>query len=89
MKSYYRFMLGRKSAHAAECFAGSFIGTDFSIHEDLSLKLPEEWRTFNRQFIPIILANKPGRDQDRCWARVWRAVDGLEGHQEGRPRGLP
>ena len=33
MKGYYRIMLGRKSAHAAECFAGSFIGTDFNIHE--------------------------------------------------------
>jgi len=59
MKNYYRLMLGRKSAHAAECFAGSFIGTDFSIHEDLSRELPEEWRTFNKQFIPIFLANNP------------------------------
>ena len=61
MRNYYRLMLGRKSAHAAECFAGSFIGTDFSIHEDLSRKLPEEWRTFNKQFIPIFLANNPDK----------------------------
>lgn len=31
MKSYYRVMLGKKSAHAPECFAGGFIGTDFGI----------------------------------------------------------
>src|SRR5260370_11259150 len=61
MKNYYRIMLGGKSAHAAECFAGTFIGTDFSIHEDLSRKLPEEWRTFNKQFIPIVLANNPDK----------------------------
>lgn len=61
MKGYYRVMLGRKSAHAAECFAGSFIGADFSIHEDLSRNLPEEWRAFNKQFIPIFLANNPDK----------------------------
>lgn len=61
MKNYYRLMLGKKSAHAAECFAGSFIGTDFSIHEDLSRKLPEEWRAFNKQFIPVFLANNPDK----------------------------
>jgi restriction system protein len=59
MKSYYRVMLGPKSTHAAECFAGNFIGTDFGINEDLSRKLPEEWREFNRQFIPIFLAKHP------------------------------
>lgn len=61
MKSYYRVMLGRKSAHAAECFAGGFIGTDFGIHEDLSRKLPDEWRAFNKQYIPIFLANNPDK----------------------------
>ena len=30
-----------------------FIGTDFDIHEDLSGKLPEEWKEFNKQFIII------------------------------------
>jgi restriction system protein len=59
MKSYYRVMLGRKSAHAANCFAGGFIGTDFGIHEDLSRKLPEQWREFNKLFIPIFLAKNP------------------------------
>jgi hypothetical protein len=44
MRGYYRVMLGRKSARAAECFAGGFIGADFDIHEDLSRNLPEEWR---------------------------------------------
>src|SRR5688572_31218856 len=52
-------MLARKSMHAAECFAGGFIGTDFGIHEDLSRKLPEQWREFNKQFIPIYLAQNP------------------------------
>jgi restriction system protein len=54
-------MLGQKSIDAAECFAGSFIGTDFGIDQDLSNKLPEEWRAFNREFIPIYLATHPDK----------------------------
>lgn len=61
MKSYFRVMLGRKSAHAAECFTGGFIGTDFDINEDLSRNLPEEWREFNKQFIPVFLAKHPDK----------------------------
>jgi restriction system protein len=61
MKNYYRVMLGKRSAHASECLAGDFIGTDFDIHEDLSRKLPEEWRTFNKEYIPVLLANVPGK----------------------------
>ena len=61
MKSYYRIMLGKGSIHAAECFAGNFIGADFGIHEDLSSKLPEEWREFNKQFIPVYLAKHPNK----------------------------
>ena len=59
MKSYYRVMLGRKSVHAQECFSGGFIGTDFGINEDLTRKLPEEWREFNKEFIPVFLAKHP------------------------------
>jgi len=81
MKSYYRVMLGRKSAYAAECFAGGFIGTDFLIHEDLSHKLPEDWRTFNKQFIPVVLAQEPGKSKISaglaCGA-LWTVSKGIE-----------
>ncbi|WP_076790755.1 endonuclease NucS domain-containing protein [Chlorobium sp. KB01] len=61
MKNYYRVMLGRKSAYASECFGGGYIGADFGINEDLSRKLPEEWKDFNKQFIPVLLANEPDK----------------------------
>jgi restriction system protein len=54
-------MLGQKSVYAAECFAGSFIGTDFGIDQDLTKKLPEEWRAFNQEFIPVYLAKHPDK----------------------------
>lgn len=61
MKGYYRIMLGKKSVYAADCFSGGFIGTDFDIHEDLSRKLPDEWREFNKMYIPVYLQNVPGK----------------------------
>jgi len=59
MKNYYRVMLGRKSAFAEEGFAQGFVGADFEIPEDLTGKLPDEWRAFNKRFIPICLAGHP------------------------------
>jgi restriction system protein len=61
MKSFYRVMLGQKSIFADECFAGNFIGTDFGINQDLTSKLPDEWRAFNKVFIPVYLATHPGK----------------------------
>jgi restriction system protein len=61
MKEYYRIMLGKGSIYANECFNNNFIGADFDIRTDLSNKLPEDWRTFNKEFIPIWLAANPGK----------------------------
>ena len=63
MKRYFRVMLGAKSAFAAECFRDGIIGTDFGINEDLSLNLPDSWREFNRQYIPIYLKNHPDKSK--------------------------
>jgi restriction system protein len=74
-------MLGRKSVHAAECISGGFIGTDFGIQEDLSRKLPEEWRAFNKQFIPVYQANNPGKSKISaglaCGA-IWTVSKGIK-----------
>lgn len=63
MRCYYRIMLGAKSIHAEECFRGNFIGADFDIREDLTGKLPDNWRDFNKMFIPIFLNNHPGKSK--------------------------
>ena len=81
MKNYYRVMLGRGSTHAKECFAGNFIGADFGIAEDLSGKLPEEWRAFNKQFIPVYLAVHPEKTKISaglaCGA-LWTIAKGIK-----------
>ena len=63
MRNYYRIMLGAKSIHADECYKGNFIGADFDIKQDLSGKLPDNWRDFNSTFIPIYLENHPGKSR--------------------------
>lgn len=63
MKNYYRVMLGKGSSHFTECFDGNFIGTDFDVHVDLTNRLPEEWRKFNKEFIPIFQQSHPEKSK--------------------------
>lgn len=81
MKEYYRLMLGGGSKHAAECLAGSFVGANFAILQDLTGRLSEEWRDFNREFIPIFQAAVPGKSKIAaglaCGA-LWTVSKGLQ-----------
>jgi restriction system protein len=81
MRAYYRVMLGKKSVFAAECLAGGFIGAGFNIEQDLSKQLPEEWRAFNKQFIPVYLAAHPGKSKVTaglaCGA-LWTIAKGIK-----------
>ncbi|MDQ7835341.1 MAG: hypothetical protein RDU24_08155 [Humidesulfovibrio sp.] len=80
MKNYYRVMLGKQSAHAAECFSGNYIGADFGIAEDLTGQLPDEWRAFNKAFIPKYLALYPDKSKISaglaCGA-LWTVAKGI------------
>jgi restriction system protein len=80
MKKYYRVMLGQKSVHAAEGFAGNFIGADFEIPQDLTPDLPDDWRVFNKKFIPIFMASHPSKTKIgaglACGA-LWTVSKGL------------
>ena len=80
MRQYYRVMLGKQSSLAAECFAGGFIGADFDIHEDLSGRLPTEWRDFNREFIPVYQRTFPDKTKIgaglACGA-LWTVAKGI------------
>ena len=81
MRNYFRVMLGKKSVHASDCHKDGFIGTDFDLHEDLSRKLPEEWRVFNKTFIPVLLAKEPERSKVSaglaCGA-IWTVSKGIK-----------
>ena len=74
-------MLGRGSIHAEECRTGNFIGTDFDIHQDLTKRLPDEWRAFNKDFIPVYLAVHPQKNNIgaglACGA-LWTVSKGIQ-----------
>lgn len=59
MKSYYRVLLGPKGRYTKDCVSNGYIGIDFGVDRDLTSKLPEEWRAFNREFIPVYLETHP------------------------------
>ena len=60
---YYRVMMGRKSVHLQDCLTGGFIGVNYEIDQDLTHELSDDWRAFNRKFIPIYLANHPDKSK--------------------------
>lgn len=61
MKRYFRVMPGAKSKYANECFTGNFIGADYEIDQDLTSKLYDDWRDFNKEFIPEFLKVHPDK----------------------------
>lgn len=74
-------MLGRASAHASVCFAENFIGADFGIEQDLSASLPEGWRTFNAEFIPVYQAGHSGKSKisaGLACGMLWTVCKGIK-----------
>jgi hypothetical protein len=55
MRNYYRLTLGKGNMHAQSCFADNCIAIGFLHHIDLTGKLPDEWREFNKEYIPVFL----------------------------------
>lgn len=81
MNQFHRVMLGRGSEYADKCFKENFIGADFGINQDLSKELPEDWRAFNKKFIPVFLKNRPEKSKVSaglaCGA-LWTISKGLK-----------
>jgi restriction system protein len=81
MKTYNRIMAGKQSVYAAQCLREGFIGVDYEVSMDLTGRLPEKWKDFNREFIPIFLEVHP--DKSRIAAGlacgfIWTVAKGLQ-----------
>jgi len=59
MKQYCRVILGKANSSAADCREGNFVGVDFMFEQDLTDKFSDDSREFNRQLIPVLMANRP------------------------------
>lgn len=81
MKKYNRVMLGRGGMYAKTCRDNGFIGCDFDIDVDLSDSLYENWRDFNKKFIPVWMKNTPGKSTTSAGLAcgfLWTIVKGLK-----------
>jgi restriction system protein len=81
LTSFYRVMLGAGSAYAPEAVAGGFIGAGFGIEQDLSDHLPDDFREFNQEFIPVYLAAHPEKTKvgaGLACGFLWTVSRGIE-----------
>ena len=58
---FFRVMAGKKSAYFDDCFNKGYIGVNFHVDVDLTNDLPENWKEFNKKYIPIYLEKNPGK----------------------------
>ena len=81
MKKYNRIMLGRGGRFAKICREEGYIGADFDIKKDLSDSLPENWRIFNEEYIPLWLESNPGKSKTAAGVAcgfLWTIAKGLQ-----------
>lgn len=74
-------MLGRAGRFAKMCREEGYIGANFDIKKDLSDSLPENWRQFNEQTIPLWLESNPGKSKTAAGVAcgfLWTIAKGLQ-----------
>jgi restriction system protein len=62
-KTYLRIMLGSKNAHLQECLDGHFVYAGYIRDVDLTHHLPDKWKDFNKEFIPVFLQQNPQKSR--------------------------
>lgn len=80
-KKYNRVMLGQGSKFAKMCHEEGYIGANFDINIDLSDSLFDNWRDFNKKFIPIWMNNVPGKSTTAAGLAcgfLWTICKGLQ-----------
>lgn len=81
MTRYFRVRLGNEMAYAAQALSDGFVGVDFGIGQDLTKRLPETWREFNKEWIPVLIQQEPGKSKVgaglNC-AMTWTLSKGMD-----------
>lgn len=73
-------MLGRKSSFAEKTFKGNYIATGFLPDKDLTHQLLDNWRAFNKKFIPVFLEQNPNKTKimaGLACAMLWTIAKGI------------
>lgn len=80
-KQYNRIMLGKAGKYAKVCRQEGYIGSEFEVMQDLSDSLYENWRDFNKKFIPIWMADMPDKSKTAAGlicGFTWTIIKGLK-----------
>lgn len=67
--------------YAEECYKGNFIGVDFNMDIDFTNELTDDWRTFNKKYIPIYLDKFPEKKKVTAGltcATIWMIAKGIK-----------
>lgn len=81
MQRIFRIMAGGGSVYAAEARESGVIGVDWFPKEDLTGRLPEKWREFNAEFIPLYLKEHPEKSKIAAGLScgfTWTVVKGIQ-----------
>lgn len=74
-------MPGRKSKYFNECIESNFIGADYSFDIDLTNQLVDNWKDFNKKFIPYFLDKHPNKTKiaaGLACGTVWTVSKGIK-----------
>jgi len=73
-------MLGRQHKYFNECYDNKYVGVGFDIEVDLKNDLPDNWRDFNKKYIPFYLNKNPEKSKVTaglaCGA-IWTVSKGM------------
>ena len=73
-------MLGKQHKYFNECYDNKYVGVGFDIEIDLKNDLPDNWREFNKKYIPFYLNKNPDKSKVTaglaCGA-VWTVSKGM------------
>ena len=63
---YFRIILGKQHKFFDDCLTNGYVGVDFGMDIDFSNDLPENWKDFNKKYIPEFLRRFPEASKIRA-----------------------
>ena len=81
MKQYNRIYLGKGGMYAEQCHQEGYIGANFNIYQDLTGEFTENWRDFNKKYIPVCMAGNPEKSKTAAGLHcgyLWTMFKGLK-----------
>ena len=74
-------MLGKKSVYADEAYEGNYVAAGFIKDKDLTRHLSDNWRDFNKEFIPLFLEQNPDKTKvsaGLACGMLWTVTKGIQ-----------